>query len=221
MQCLKHGLDFLLGEWMQLQLKLRGWISSFRAMSISSPKKKKTRGFLQNEEEQNSCLKAKGVYWQTGRNGDARGNFAGRIFRLPKNIGEMRQKRFFYCGLQLKMQIIKGFENILLNTWMKDNEHMGVRKLLPSWADFAFVQSYTGTTGDWTLLPRHFRHQKLLNVDTSIFCQTAHCIHPFPILRQLRLQSVRSAWVLGHSSAPREVTAQFLSLHHITACQSH
>lgn len=62
MQCLKHGLDFLLGEWVQHQLRLRGWISSFQAISISFLKKKKARGFLQSEEEQNSCLKAKGVY---------------------------------------------------------------------------------------------------------------------------------------------------------------
>lgn len=59
MQCLKHGLDFLLGEWVQLQLKLRGWISSFRAMSISSPKKKKLEGFYRMKKSKTAVLRPK------------------------------------------------------------------------------------------------------------------------------------------------------------------
>lgn len=148
MQCLKHGLDFLLGEWVWCQLRLRGCICSFQAMSISFLKKKKAQGFLQNEEEQNSCLKAKGVYWWTERNGHARGNFAGNFVWVLTEHRRSEAKEAFYCGLKSNMQIIKGFENIFWNIWMEDNKHMGVRKLLLSWANFVFVQSYTRTTGD-------------------------------------------------------------------------
>lgn len=106
---------------------------------------------------------------------------------------------------------------------MKDNKHIGLGKLSPSWAIFASVQRYTEATGGWALLTKHFRHQELLNVDIFILGQSPHCIHPIQILRQLGLQYVGSAWVLGHSfRCPKEShSTEFLSLHHIWACQSH
>lgn len=82
-------------------------------MSISSLKEK--GGFLQNEEEQNSCLKAKEASWQTGKNGHAKVDICWRnIQALKEHRGSWAKERFHH-GLQSKMQTIKGFENITLN----------------------------------------------------------------------------------------------------------
>lgn len=87
------------------RLRLRGWLRSLQALSISSLKEK--WGFLQDEEKQNSCLKAKVVKLQEK---DMQGwAFPRGIVRLLKNMGSGAKERF-HDGIQSKgrqLQVLK------------------------------------------------------------------------------------------------------------------
>lgn len=100
---------------------------------------------------------------------------------------------------------------------MKDNKHMGLGKLSPSWAIFTSVQRYTEATGGRALLPKCFRHQELLNVDTfnPQSVSSLHPPHPDP-------QTARTA-VCGVSLGARALTLlpQRKSQHRVSFSASH
>lgn len=127
----------------------------------------------------------------------------GICWRNIQTLRGSEAKETFHHGLQSKMHIIKDFGNITLKNWMKDNEHKRGGKFSPSWANLAFVQRNTGSTGERTLFLKLFRFQELLNVGTFILSQSPHCIHPF------RVSDISDT----HFAVPQKVTAQsfFLS----------
>lgn len=203
----KDGLDFLLDDW--VQLPDWGWkVVSVFSKLWAFPLWKRNGGLCRMRKNKTAVLRPRVQADKLEKNGHVR---MGICWRNIQTLWGSEAKERFHHGLQSKTQTIKDFGNITLKNWMKDNEHKRGGKFSPSWANLAFVQRNTGSTGEWTLFLKPFRFQELLNVGTFILSQSPHCIHPIQILRHI-----------GHPLCCATESHSTVSFyHHVSVCQSH